>query len=668
MKKQIVIITTLLLLTWMDIAAQQGCYGILKNDTLIIGNELIERKFLWNEGNLITHSITDKLNRREWKNVLLKPDFQIPDKKIIATKGSFNLRNVESNSIHPAYLECNVFFKYGALNIKKVFRVYSNCAAIACDIYMKGDAGEGWSNNKENTLILDRIALDGKHWRVKAVDFFDVTDVNNNLVKEYDALSYVKNYYTGNLLFMRNEEYDNGIFYLKEAPCSNVQLAYPGADFISAFGQFTVIGSGLNKGDIKKDEWVKTYGVVLGVFAGNEFKYLSTLRKYQKNLRKLLPGRDEMIMMNTWGDRSLDVKVNETFCLQEIEKAVQLGITHFQIDDGWQTGKSPASGVVKGSFKNIWQNPDYWKPDKTKYPQGLSRVIEKGMKSNIEICLWFNPSYQNDFEDWEKDAQALIDLNKNYGIRTFKIDGLLIPNKLSEIRVRKIFDKVLTEAGDHVVFNLDVTAGRRGGYHFFNEYGNIFLENRYTDFRNYYPFHTLRNLWMLSKYVPAEKIQIEFLNKWRNKDKYANDLFAPSNYSFEYLFATTMAAQPLAWFEASGLPGEAFEISSTIEQYKKIQHDFHSGLILPVGDEPSGKSWTGFQSINGNKGYLVIYRENNPYAKTMIHTWFPEGSKIKFTPVIGNGKKFTATAKKNGAIEVKLSNINDYALYSYIIN
>ena len=55
-----------------------------------------------------------------------------------------------------------------------------------------------------------------------------------------------------------------------------------------------------------------------------------------------------------------------------------------------------------------------------------------------------------------------------------------------------------------LVFNLDATAGRRAGYHMLNRYGNIFLENRYTDWGNYYPYHTLRNLWMLSKYVPAE--------------------------------------------------------------------------------------------------------------------------------------------------------------------
>ena len=78
-------------------------------------------------------------------------------------------------------------------------------------------------------------------------------------------------------------------------------------------------------------------------------------------------------------------------------------------------------------------------------------------------------------------------LYREYGIRVFKIDGLSIPTKKAETNLRKFFDTVLEKTDNQVVFNLDVTAGRRGGYNMFNEYGNIFLENRYTDWGNYYP-------------------------------------------------------------------------------------------------------------------------------------------------------------------------------------
>jgi hypothetical protein len=200
-----------------------------------------------------------------------------------------------------------------------------------------------------------------------------------------------------------------------------------------------------------------------------------------------------------------------------------------------------------------------------------------------------------------------------------------------------------------------------------NEYGNIFLENRYTDWQNYYPYWTLRNLWHLAKYVPAEKIQIEFLNKWRNTDKYGKDIFAPANYSFDYLFAITMAAQPLAWLEADKLPAEAFGLRKTIEAYKTIQHDFHSGTILPIGNEPDGRSWTGFQSLKHNAGYLLIFRENNSDKKTQIRTWLNPGTRVKCTPVVGQGKKMTQTIGKGGMLEVELNTANSYGLYKYEI-
>ena len=666
------------------VMAQDGFYSKLENDTLIVGNKLIERKFLWNNGNLITFSVTDKMNGNCWINTDRKPDLFVSENNA-ARGATWSVSRIAENSIHTAYLACEVSFSLEGLDIKRIYRVYENSPVIVCDTYLKGTTNNIWQKENQNkgdlkniestkdfaqkelNPILDRISLTGKHWRIRTVQFFDVTDRNNNLVAEYNTLSYRKNNYKGNLFVARNEEKGQGLFFLKEAPCSDVQLAYPGSDFISEFGSFSVIGLGVSPDELRKDEWTKTYSSVLGVYDGSDLDQLRALRLYQKNLRKLLADRDEMVMMNTWGDRSQDSKVNEAFCLNEVEKAGKLGISHFQIDDGWQTGKSPNSAVADGSFKNIWNNPDYWKPDKIKYPRGLHPIVKKGKELGVEICLWFNPSIQDNYADWQKDAQAIIDLHTEYGIRTFKIDGLAIPTKESEINLRKLFDKVLEETKDQVIFNLDATAGRRAGYHYFNEYGNIFLENRYTDWQNYYPYWTLRNLWQLSRYVPAEKIQIEFLNKWRNADKYGDDIFSPQKHNFEYLFATTMAGQPLAWFEGSGLPSQASDIINYITPYRKIQHDFHSGVILPIGDEPSGRSWTGFQSISENKGYLLIFRENNLLDMASIDTWLPEGAKIKFYHVMGSGSDFDCVAGKNGAVDVKLSDVNSFALYRYEI-
>lgn len=663
--------------------AQDGYYSRLENDTLYIGNDLVERSFVWNGGNLITHSLSDKTSGHVWHNLMRSPDMNISKERGKTASPSYYAKEVAATAIHPAYLETEVTFTLGGLDIRRVFRIYRDSPAIACDTWLKGSSGAIRNGQAANLAdmkniefaedmasvqadaVLDQFKAAGQHWQVRAVEFFDVTDRNNNLVFETDFIPYRKNTYRGNLLFARNAENNRSIFFIKEAPCSSVQLAYNGYDFSAEFGHFAVTGLGMTGQDIRPDEWRRAYSTVIGVAGGSELEQLSALRSYQKNIRKLLPGRDEMVMMNTWGDRSQDSKVNEKFSLIEVERAGQLGITHFQIDDGWQVGKSPNS-VTRGSFKNIWDNPDYWRPDPAKYPNGLHPVVERGKELGVEICLWYNPSVQDDYADWEKDAQAMIDLYEEYGIRTFKIDGLGIPTKQSEINLRKLFDRVLEETGDAVVFNLDATAGRRAGYHMFGDYGNIFLENRYTDWQNYYPYWTLRNLWQLSKYVPAEKLQVEFLNKWRNAGKYGSDKFAPANYSFEYLFAITMAGQPLAWFEGSGLPEEALGINKLINRYKEVQHDFHTGIILPVGDEPSGRSWTGFQSLKGDKeGYFIFFREYTPDPKGVVATWLPENVKVRLTPILGHGKAATKRTGINGSLEIELPRTNDFVMYRY---
>lgn len=673
----------------LPIWGAQPYYAFLKGDTLRMGNDWMERTMLWNNGAPITISLTDKQ-----RGEIIRADGKQPDFSLVkgASKdATLTVSEISTNGIHANYLQVTVASTIGSLCIERRYRIYADCPAIACDTYLKGQVElyQHKDDNRSNadrkniehtddmttgvkTPTLDRLQLIGNHWRARTVEFFDYTDWNDNLMTERTWLPYRRNTYRGNLLFAHDVDTQQGFFFLKEAPSSSTQLNYGGSDFVADFSDFMVVGLGIATDDVKPDNWTRVYGCVTGIYTGGEQEALTALRNYQKQLRHYTTAQDEMIMLNTWGDRSQDAKIDEAFCLAELDRATRMGVTLFQLDDGWQSGKSPNSKTTGGSFKDIWKNNEYWTPNPTKFPHGLKPIVEKGKRLGIRVGLWFNPSVQDDFADWQKDAEVIIGLYKKYGICCFKIDGLQIPTKAAEQNLRQLFDTVLSQTNHEVIFNLDATAGRRGGYHYMNEYGNIFLENRYTDWGNYYPYRTLRNLWMLSRYVPAEKMQIEFLNKWRNTDKYpATAPFAPARYSFEYLFATTMAGQPLAWMEASNLPAEAFAIKSLVEQYKKVQYDFHKGTILPVGDEPSGRSWTGFQSINREKGvesgYLLIYREDNTESEAWVETWLPEGAVVTCTRVLGNGESATLTVGRRGAVKVSLPHSNDFVMYQYQI-
>lgn len=663
------------------------CRAELNGDTLVIENQLIGRKYFWNGGNLITCSLTDKTSGKVWKTTTKKADLDFPGQSEVGEKAQFSARIVPENAVTPAHLEAEITYTLERLEIKRVLRVYPNCAVIACDLYYRGSTIAFWlqpgtnladmvnleqlisKNTVTNAPVIEKLELPGKHWQLNAVEFSDITDRFNNLVHTVDAISYRPNLYRGNLLFAHDKVSDDGIFILKEAPTSKVQLAYPSGDFLTEFGSFRVIGAGLNPTDLHPVEWRRGYGFATGVYSGNESNRYKALRLYQHNLRTHKSGRDEMVMMNTWGDRGQDTRIRESFALAELETGAKLGITHFQLDDGWQSGRSSNSALKGGSLNNIWENKNYWEPHPEKFPNGLGPILKRAKELGVEVCLWFNPSKDNSNEYWEKDADALIGLYQKYGIRTFKIDGVNLPDKLAEVNFRKFLDKVSLYTNHNVVFNLDATAGRRGGYHYFNEYGNIFLENRYTDWANYYPYTTLRNLWMLSKYVPAQNFQIEFLNKWRNVDKYPiNDPFAPKNYSFDYLFAITMFAQPLAWFEGTGLPAEAFSTGKLIKTYLQHMPKIHAGQIYPIGNEPNGKQWTGFQSVGSVKeGYILVFREDNSAVKSALKTWFSAGQRVTFTSVAGSGKSFDGQVLNGGHVEFALPLKNSFALYKYAV-
>ncbi|WP_375444783.1 alpha-galactosidase [uncultured Fibrella sp.] len=686
-------LSTLLLITGLAKGQSlQSCRAVLSHDTLVLENDRIARRFSWNNGHLITLSLTDKKQQRTWNWISIDPDCSFPGHAKAGDNGQLETKQVVGQLNQTDHLEVSVTTRLGTLSVRRVFRIYPGLAALNCTFYLQGKASAEWQQAAKKAAggmdfkniesqddlnkffatapAMDKLALAGNHWRGRAVEFVDMTDRNNTLVNEVAYNLYRQpGYLTGNLLWLNDGLSGSSFFILKESPVSAVQLANPGFDFLVKNGSVQPVGVGIIPADLSETAWVRGYGYTLGLGGASELEGLQTLRSYQDAKRPRRPARDDMILMNTWGDRNKDTKIREQFIINELQKAAGLGVSRFQIDDGWQLGKSMNSATPGGSSEAIWNNPAYWTPDPERFPNGLKPVIEAARKLNIELGLWFSPSIDSSFRHWDKDAQTLIGLYKQYGIRTFKIDLVQIPDKTAEVNFRKFLDTVQAATSNNVVFNMDVTAGRRNGYHFMNEYGNLFLENRYTDWTNYYPYWTLRNLWNLSRYVPAQNLQIEFLNKWRNADKYpAGDRFAPANYPFDYLFAITMMAQPLAWFEATGLPAEAFQTAQLIKTYRALQPQIHGGQIFPIGDEPSGKSWTGFQSIRSEKdGFLLVFREDNAEPQQAIRTWLPAGKRVRLQPVSGRGKALELAVSADGRLPVTLPTANSFGFYRYTI-
>lgn len=644
----------------------ESCYARLAKDRLVIGNSVVERVFAWNNGELINSFFKDKRSGHTFTFSDQSPQMLIPNLNGKIQKASFSRIVIAATPISPIRLDVEVLAIYPQAEIKRVFSIYPDCPAIAQNYFVRLRNGGKIDFNPHQT-VLDALSMTGNHWKYRAIEFIDRTDYNNNLVREAEIIGYRSQPMRGNLLHVTDLISQQGFFLIKEAPCSGVQLHYPGHDFLCGRNSIQAVGAGFAHGDLANDEWIPVYGLVLGVAGQTEAEFLSNLRAYQRQIRTFLPKRDMMIMMNTWGDRNKDANMKEEFIVKQIDACRRYGISHLQLDDGWQRGLSRNSARQQGQLWNQWR-PEDWIPDPEKFPSGFQSIVDYASKNEVVLALWYNPSSDNEYRKWRQDADILVNLHRKYGIRYFKIDGVKLPTKKAEMNFRRFLEHCVTATDYAVFFNLDATDDYRSGFHYLTQYGNIFLENRYTDSAVYYPFWTLRNLWMLSRYVPVQKLQIEFLNKWRNQVQYEHDdPFAPFGIGWDYQFALTMMAQPLAWLEASALPAEALTTAPLIKAYAEIQGDIHAGDIFPIGHEPDGRSWTGFQSVHNGRGYILVLREYNDQENTWVRTCLPAGVSVRFQPLLGSGKSFQTTVREDASVKFELPMAHSFALYSYSI-
>lgn len=652
-------------------------------DTLVIGNDKIN----------LFYSLHDDIRLIGYRKENLESVYfnnPQPDFTYFQEKPQFEIKGITKEVVSEYWNKdscqiVSIHYKLDSLEVQRVWKVYPGIPVISSYYYLKGKAEDNIQFlskkhtydliedfdsffDKQEVAGLGYFPLFGQHWTARVVNFRDVTDRNNNLVFDRLVVPYVTpSVQQGNVLILKNKSADVGVFILKESPLGYHQQAYPGFDFLIDKQKVLIAGIGVKAEELDEREWMRTYGFAIGFSSEEESDILGMLHRYQKRIRTLQPNRDEMILSNTWGDRSKDSRMNEQFIMEELEAGRKLKITHFQLDDGWQQGLSKNSAQKAGEKWDEWSEED-WVPHKTRFPKGLSPIVEKADSLGIKLGLWFNPGSSNDYQNWLRDAKILVKYYRKYGIQIFKIDGIDIKTKRAEENLRNFFEYIMAETNGNVVFNLDVTAGSRGGYFYFNEYGNIFLENRYTDWANYYPFQTLRNLWQLSRYIPTEKFQIEWLNPWRNNHKYPEeDPLAPSKIPWDYQMAITFMAQPLAWMELSNLPEEAFDKSEILKEYKKYQYDLHLGNILPVGMEPDGFSWTGFQSVHGGTGYFLIFREKSEKNKTLIQTWIPPHTEVELDGLLGAADSFTARTDHHSNLEFELPSEFSFGLFRYRI-
>lgn len=454
--------------------------------------------------------------------------------------------------------------------------------------------------------------IPGAHYRLIQANLRAHTDRHAELLAEREWLLHANEAdlrLCGNAFAVENVIDGTGIVLVKFAPLPEERPEPSEWDLrVAARGPIL-----LNRAD--------SYSWATAPYAGGKWGRIIALHRLQREIRPYDHTRDGLLLSNTWGDRSLDSRLNTEFMLGEIASGARLGVDIVQIDDGWQTGVSANALASRG--KGVWTgfwaaDPNFWNIHPTRFPDGFSPLVAAARTHNLQLGLWFAPDSSHDFANWQRDAEVLIRLYREWGIAFFKIDAVQIDTKAGEANFAKFLAELRRETADSITLDLDITAGTRCGPFGQIAAGPLFVENRYTDWGGYYPHHTLRVAWQLAHWIDPVRLRLEWLNISRNIEKYSSDPLAPANWTPDALFASVMFMSPLGWFETQNLPESYFEQAApVIHRWKQHRAAIQSGEILPIGSAPDGVCWTGFVSISPTRdcAYALAFRELNPEAR-----------------------------------------------------
>ena len=228
----------------------------------------------------------------------------------------------------------------------------------------------GWSRFKSLDACGDAVSFAAPHLVARAYTPIDRTDLRAELldVREFamptcEAMAYLK----CGVLDVRETLTGRGVVFLKLAPMPESRAEPDAFDFAVNPSTRAVMA-------------VPT-GCPLAALAysGGEVGRLRALRDFHRSLWPRRPGRDGVLLSNTWGDGNRDSRINEGFLLGEIAAAADIGVEVVQIDDGWQKGRSANSSQSggKGVWNGYWAaDPEFWAPDPVRFPRGLRPLAD----------------------------------------------------------------------------------------------------------------------------------------------------------------------------------------------------------------------------------------------------------------------------------------------------
>ena len=612
----------------------RACYDD-RAGRLTIENQKIRKTMLIKGSRICTESVTDKITGTVWD----APADRLPWQQVPVFTPGEEVQvtfSAEACGEHPClgeHLRACLWLSAGRAQVRYEFTLFPDIPFIAQQYFTAPGAVSRTSADSagQNTVsgieqaapssaaavtppdTLDAVPLGGRHHMdLQVCRLFDKTDANDCLLTHNTIPLYERGTpsFCGNVFRFDDRVSGCSLMLVKHAPTASSELCRPEADLTLRGTTAAVLhGCGIDFSQTYSEE-IPAYASAVGV--GPTDAMQDAFADWNRAHRAHALPRGTVIMSNTWGDRSQDAAVCEDFILRELAVAHTLGIEVLQIDDGWQSGTTANSKLKKGG---VWEgyyadDPGFWTVHPDKFPHGLAPLSRRAASLGIALGLWFSPDSSSDFMNYERDIETLWQLYTDCGIRYFKLDGVKIRNKICEKRFIALMETLAQRSSGQICFNLDVTAEDRFGYLYGMRFGTLFVENRYTDFGNYYPHRTFRNLWTLSSLIPPQRLQMEFLNLRRNPQNYTDFPFAPALYGADYVFATVLPANPLAWMELTGLGEEDRNaLQKIIGIRRKYAAELADAYVSPIGEIPDGTHFPGYMLRGAACVHLLFFRE-----------------------------------------------------------
>lgn len=665
----------------------RDCFVSFNKACLKIGNSRFQRTWSLDKGAPRVTSVLDRERDREWSAET--PFAEVFRKQELPLRGAPEIKVTGGKDDHQGTSEPHLLVKvelaYKHADVRWTHRIWPEFPMIVTH-YAVSKRGEPDPGEPETYVDtggrhihpaddrMDGFGLAPLHMTAYTTTFIARTDHHDNLVKERKAVTYPKENMRepGHFFHLVDRVEEGGLLAVKLAPPPDEQLAYPGHDFVCSGRTLAVTGSGIGREDLDSGEECASYEYGIGVTNGLELSGVELFYALYRKRSRPLSDRRFSILSNTWGDGNGSKRMNAEMFAEEIETGAQIGLTHCQLDAGWHKGQFADLQVEENKPKGPYGlDPDFWTVNKEKFPDGLQPMVDLAAKKGLQLGFWFAPDSTRDYANWRKDADVVLGMWRDYGFQAVKIDGVSIHSKRGESHFLSFLKMLHEESRGALCVNFDITGGRsqRLGHFYGNEFvGNLFIENRYALDGSYYTFRTLRNLWQLSRYIPTYRLQMEFVNTEIRCRNYGDDPLAPRTFGTEFSCAVALFANPLCWMEVGQLSeSDKKALATLLHAYRPHQEAILQGRVYPVGEEPDGHAWTGFQSVTSRgSGYLIVFREatDRGVGRFVLHDVVP-GSKLQIQRLAGASRLRQLKVGEDSDVSLYLPQERSYGLVKY---